>query len=77
MRATQHWAGTITIQLTPNVSVTMPKHGDQKVLPSGMVTLPPLLSALNARWASASVGTESESENPAKFAPAWEIKIVC
>src|SRR5262245_40460275 len=33
--------GTLTIQLTPNRSATMPKLGEKKVLVSGIWTLPP------------------------------------
>ncbi len=44
--ATQAAHGRIvTIQSTPNRSVTIPKHGDQNVLPSGISTFPPSLNA--------------------------------
>ena len=54
-------AATVTIQPTPKRSVTMPKHGDQNVLASGIWTWPPSERAVNARWASACVGKVSES----------------
>src|SRR5205823_2376947 len=38
--------GTVTIQPMPKRSVTMPKQGDQKVLPMGICTWPPLANAL-------------------------------
>ena len=45
----------------------MPKHGDQKVLPSGICTWPPSASASNARFAAASSGTAYDNENPLKL----------
>jgi D-galactarolactone cycloisomerase len=69
-----HWGGspgTLTIQPTPKRSVSIPKHGDQKVLPSGICTCPPSASAAKMRPASSSVGTPSESEKPPKLVPSW------
>src|SRR5262249_37166342 len=66
-RAAYIFPGTLTIQLMPNLSVTIPKHGDQKVFASGIVTLPPSLNAAKARLASASSVTANESEKPLKF----------
>lgn len=40
--------GTVTIQSIPNLSVSMPKHGDQKVLVGAKVTFPPAERFLNA-----------------------------
>jgi len=54
---------TITIHPTPNLSVTIPYRGDQKVFISGISTLPPSASALNAESANASVGTDSANES--------------
>ena len=45
----------------------MPKHGDQNVLPIGIVTVPPSASALNMRRAAASSGAVIDSEKPAKL----------
>src|SRR5262245_53326398 len=60
---------TLIIQPTPKRSVTMPKHGDQKVLPSGICTCPPSASAANFRPASASLAAVTDNENPLKSAP--------
>src|ERR1041384_8623209 len=60
-------AGTITIQLTPKRSTSMPKCCAKKVLPSGIVTWPLLDSAANMRLASASFAAVSDSEKPWKF----------
>ena len=38
-------ATTLTIQLTPNLSVSIPKQGDQKVSPSGISTFTSCASA--------------------------------
>ena len=56
--------GTLTIQSRPNLSVSMPNFGDQKVFASGMVTFPPWTSALKAFSASASVATDRDSVTP-------------
>src|SRR6266513_5416123 len=58
---------TLIIQPTPKRSSNIPKRGDQNVLLSGMVTLPPFANAAKARSASPSVATESESEKPSKL----------
>src|SRR5215471_15887334 len=50
----------------------MPKHGDQKVLPSGICTWPPSASALNIRPASASLAAVKDKENPLKLGPSLE-----
>lgn len=42
------------IQATPNLSVTMPKSGDQKVFANGIWTEPPLLRLVKKRFTSAS-----------------------
>src|SRR5215475_10478961 len=55
---------TTTIHDTPKRSSSMPKRGEKNVLPSGILTLPPLLSPLNARSASASLLTWIESVTP-------------
>src|SRR5579884_258677 len=60
---------TLTIQPMPNLSVSIPKHGDQNVLVSGIITDPPAESALNARLASSSVGTDNARRKPSNFAP--------
>src|SRR5256885_4683585 len=57
-------AGQFTIQGMPNWSTHMPKPFAKKVLPNGMVTVPPSASALNLRSASAGFSTESETEKP-------------
>ncbi len=57
-------AATVTIQPIPNRSVSIPKHGDQKVGLIGIVIRPPSARAANARSASAAVGNEIERENP-------------
>src|SRR5579884_675270 len=50
-------------------TVSIPKHGDQNVLVSGIITDPPAESALNARLASSSVGTDNARRKPSNFAP--------
>ncbi len=45
----------------------MPKRGEKNVFVSGIFTCPPLANALKTRSASASFGTESESEKPSKY----------
>src|SRR5262249_33221643 len=55
---------TMTIQPTPNLSATMPKHGEKKVLVSGCCTCPPWPSALKSFLASASSLASTESEKP-------------
>jgi hypothetical protein len=58
-----YWA-TVTIQPTPKRSVTMPKHGDQNVLPRGICTCPPSASASNVRPASAALAAVNDKANP-------------
>src|SRR4051812_9130005 len=58
---------TVIIQPTPNLSVTMPKRGDQKVFIRGMPILPPSANALKIPSTSASVETASESEKPSNL----------
>ena len=55
-----------TIQLTPNLSLVIPKHGDQKVFPSGMKTLPPTASASRSFFACAALSAVIDNETPAK-----------
>src|SRR5690348_12968254 len=55
-----------TIQDTPKRSSSMPKLGEKNVLPSGIFTVPPLLKAPNARAASASLLTWTDSVTPLK-----------
>src|SRR5204863_5397012 len=55
---------TSTIHDTPKRSASMPKRCEKKVWARGRRTWPPSARALNARSASAAVGTVSESENP-------------
>ena len=62
-RLSCYWA-TVTIQPTPKRSVTMPKHGDQNVLPRGICTCPPSASASNVRPASAASTAVNARENP-------------
>jgi hypothetical protein len=50
----------------PEASLHMPKQADQKVLPSGMKTLPPAASASNKRRACASSSAVIDSVTPAK-----------
>src|SRR5262245_14303258 len=59
--------GTTTIHETPKRSWSMPKLGEKKVLVSGIVTLPPSLSPLNSRSASAALAAFRASEKPSKF----------
>ena len=56
--------GQLTIQGMPNWSTHMPNPLEKKVLPNGMLTLPPSLSALNFRSASEGSATVSETEKP-------------
>src|SRR6185295_1413976 len=49
-----HFGSTIIIQLTPNLSASIPKRGEKNVLVSGIVIFPPADNALNRRSASAS-----------------------
>src|SRR3546814_17719987 len=53
----------MTIHDTPKRSVSMPKQGAKKVLPSGMRTSPPLPKAVNICWAVVSSGAFSDKEN--------------
>jgi hypothetical protein len=57
-------SGQLTIQGIPNWSTPMPNPLEKKVLPNGMLTLPPSHSALNRRSASAGSSTCNETENP-------------
>src|SRR5262245_532561 len=59
-------AGTITIQLTPKRSTSMPKRRATDVLPSGILPSPRSASAANFVSASASFATVSDSEKPLK-----------
>src|SRR5215510_9701434 len=61
-----HLGSTIIIQFTPNLSASIPKRGEKKVLVIGIVTLPPDDKALNRRSASASSLASSESAKPLK-----------
>ena len=54
--------GQLTIQGMPNWSTHMPNPLEKKVLPNGMLTLPPSHSALNLR--SASAGSLTRSARP-------------
>jgi len=58
----------MTIQPTPNRSVTMPNRCEKNVLAKGICTCPPSAKAENNRSASASEVTVSDRENPWKFA---------
>src|SRR5215510_15135786 len=60
----ESYGATLTIQPTPKRSATMPKRGDQKVLPIGICTWPPWDRAANLRSASASFDVVSEREKP-------------
>src|SRR6266705_1750047 len=62
------YCGTETIQPMPKRSATMPKHGDQKVFPSGIRTCPHSAQAAKSRLASASLGSVSDKENPTNSA---------
>src|SRR5262249_23606463 len=64
---------TTTIQLMPNLSASMPKRGEKKVLPSGMCTCPPSASAANSRSASASFLALSAREKPLNSGLPWAI----
>src|SRR6185312_8691787 len=54
----------LTIQCAPKRSVNMPKRNDQAVSPMGIITSPPVLSALNARSASSGVSTTRQIRLP-------------
>ncbi len=53
--------GQLTIQGMPNLSTHMPNPLEKKVLPNGMLMLPPSASALKRRSASAGSSTCSET----------------
>src|SRR5262249_43435270 len=57
----------ITIQCTPNLSLTIPKLEAKKVFVSGCVTLPPSASAPKMRLACASSLAVSASETPSNL----------
>ena len=57
----------LTIQGTPKRSVSMPKRLEKNVSPIGIVTVPPSLSALNSRSASATVSTCSVTAKPLRL----------
>src|SRR5882762_6046748 len=54
----------LTIHGVPKRSTSIPKASTQKVFCKGMVTLPPLARASNTRFASATFGYISDTENP-------------
>src|SRR5262249_32921317 len=56
--------GQMIIHGVPKRSVSMPKLLAKKVSPTGMVTVPPLLSVANARSTSAGVGRSTETAKP-------------
>lgn len=56
----------MTIHDTPKRSATMPKDEAKNVLPSGICTWPPSLSALKRRLASASLAAVRVSDTPLK-----------
>ena len=65
-------AATFTIHGTPNLSVNMPNDEVQNVFIKGIVTIPPSLSAVKTRLASASSATSMASVMPlnsAVFSP--------
>src|SRR5690349_10757286 len=58
--------GTMIIQWIPNLSLSMPKRGDQNVVVCGMTTSPPSDKPANILSASGIDGTERASEIPLK-----------
>src|SRR5262249_1521342 len=62
----RYLGSTMIIQFTPNLSASIPKRGEKKVLVIGIVTLPSDDRALNRRSASVSSLASSESAKPLK-----------
>src|SRR5271169_566622 len=65
------YCGTITIQATPNLSVSMPKRGEKKVLASGIVTWPSSPSVAKILSASVSSLAKIVRAKPWKFGLPW------
>ena len=59
----------MTIQLTPNLSASMPKLDAKKVFVSGICTCPPVDSASKNRFASASLLAVIDKRNSRRNSP--------